>query len=71
METILTKREIEIVILIGQGLKNYQIAEKLSISLGTVKTHITSIFEKLEISYRVQAPLKALALGIIKLDEVV
>ena len=45
----LTPREIEIVRMVGQGLRNKAIAERLSISEGTVKVHLHNIYEKLGI----------------------
>lgn len=48
----LTKREIEIVSLISQGLSNKKIAERLSISENTVKDHIKNISEKLNVRSR-------------------
>ena len=47
-----TKREREIIALICQGLKNRQIAERLSLSETTVRHHLTSIFSKLNINDR-------------------
>src|SRR5204863_2357308 len=44
----LTPREIEIVKMVGQGLRNRVIAERLSISEGTVKVHLHNIYEKLK-----------------------
>jgi len=49
---LLTEREREIVSLIGQGLKNKEIADRLFISVVTVRHHLSSIFEKLEVSDR-------------------
>jgi DNA-binding NarL/FixJ family response regulator len=51
---MLTKREREVIGLIGQGLKNRQIAERLSISEVTVRHHLTSIFSKLAVSDRLE-----------------
>lgn len=48
----LSKREFHIADLIGQGLKNQEIGEELSIALPTVKSHIQSLFEKLAVSNR-------------------
>lgn len=51
----LTPREQEILDLIGQGLTNQQIAEKLVIEVGTVKNHVHSILQKLDASSRHEA----------------
>lgn len=51
---LLTKRERQVIELIGQGLKNRQIGERLSISEVTVRHHLTSIFSKLEIGDRLE-----------------
>lgn len=51
----LTERELEILGLISEGFSNREIAEKLFISLGTTKWHITNIFSKLGVKNRVQA----------------
>jgi len=50
----LTKREREISTLIGEGLKNKQIAARLFISDATVRHHLTSIFDKLGVSDRLE-----------------
>ncbi len=50
----LTKRELEIVRMVATGLRNKQIADKLTITEGTVKMHLHSIYEKLNISGRVE-----------------
>jgi DNA-binding NarL/FixJ family response regulator len=49
---ILTQREIEIVHMVAAGLRNKEIAEKLFISEGTVKTHLRHIFGKVQVSSR-------------------
>jgi two-component system, NarL family, nitrate/nitrite response regulator NarL len=54
-----TPREREIVILIAQGYKNPDIAEKLSISEQTVKNHLSKIFQKLNVSDRLELALYA------------
>lgn len=55
----LTDRELEVLLLVGQGLANKQIARKLGISERTVKAHLTSVFQRLNVSDRVQAALWA------------
>jgi LuxR family transcriptional regulator, maltose regulon positive regulatory protein len=61
----LTSREVEILRLIAGGCRNKEIAEKAHISLDTVRTHTSHIFQKLEVETRVQAIRKAEELGII------
>ena len=48
----LTKREREIISLVSQGLKNQQIADHMRISEGTVRNHLTVIYEKLGVTDR-------------------
>lgn len=55
----LTKRELEILILIDAGLKNKEIAEQLVISLNTVLYHTKNIYSKLGVNKRIQAITKA------------
>jgi len=55
----LTRREREILALIGAGLSNRQIAERLYVSQATVKTHITHLLQKLGLSNRTEAALYA------------
>jgi DNA-binding NarL/FixJ family response regulator len=50
----LTARELQLITLIGEGLKNKQIAERLCISEATVRHHLTSILKKLEVSDRLE-----------------
>lgn len=54
-EPTLTRRENEILELLGKGYENREIAEKLSISFYTVRTHIYNIYEKLHVRNRVEA----------------
>lgn len=64
-ELSLSKRELEILNLISRGNSNEEIAEKLYISLSTVKSHNQNIFQKLDVKRRTQAAEKAKRLGII------
>jgi two-component system, NarL family, nitrate/nitrite response regulator NarL len=51
----LTSREREVLQFIGQGLTNQEIAARLVVEVGTVKNHVHSILEKLNVSNREQA----------------
>lgn len=57
---VLTDRESEVLILIARGLSNKEIAHELSITLKTVKAHISAVFQKLGVTSRTQAALYAL-----------
>lgn len=61
----LTSREFEVLQCIAAGLSNQEIAEKLFLSLNTVKTHTSNLFAKLDVQRRTQAVQKAKELGII------
>lgn len=61
----LSKRELEILNLLAQGLSNAEIAAKMFISVSTVKTHNQNIFEKLDVKRRTQAIEKAKRLQLI------
>jgi DNA-binding NarL/FixJ family response regulator len=52
--SVLTPREIEIVKMVAEGFGNREVAERLFISEGTVKTHLHTIYEKLGLKGRVQ-----------------
>ena len=55
----LTEREQEVLAAVAQGLSNKEIAEKLTISTNTVRSHISSILAKLNLSNRTQLALYA------------
>lgn len=61
----LTEREIEVLKLVAEGMSNPEIAEKLVLSVGTIKTHVKHIYGKLNVGDRVKAASKARELGII------
>ncbi|WP_305036591.1 response regulator transcription factor [Larkinella sp. C7] len=61
----LSKRELEVLQLIAEGLSNQEIASRLFVSLNTVKTHSSKVLEKLEVKRRTQAIEKAKRLSLI------
>ena len=61
----ITKRELEILELIAQGLSNREIADKLFVSENTVKTHSSRLFDKLSARRRTQAVQIGKAMGLI------
>lgn len=62
----LTARELEIVGLLGEGLDNREIADRLFLSEKTVKNHLTRIYEKLKVGNRTQAVVNCKSYGFIK-----
>jgi DNA-binding NarL/FixJ family response regulator len=63
----LSEREIEVLTLVARGAANKEIATQLNITNSTVKTHITSIFQKLNASDRTEAVTQAIKKGIIRI----
>ena len=61
----LSKREMEVLQLMADGLSNHEIADKLFVSLNTIKTHSSKVFEKLEVQRRTHAVDKARKLNLI------
>lgn len=57
-EQILTQREKLILKLVGKGCSNKQIANRLCISIETVKNHLKNIYRKLEVCNRIEALVK-------------
>lgn len=55
LERKISKRELEVLTLMAEGLSNNEIAERLFVSLNTIKTHSAKLFEKLEVKRRTQA----------------
>lgn len=64
-KTLLSNREQEVLNILSERLTNKEIAEKLNISLATVKTHIINIYSKLNVNNRMQAIEKAKELSLI------
>ena len=63
----LTEREREVIALIGQGLSNKDIADRLCISVITVRHHLTSIFDKLGVTTRQKLLIRAHQYGLVEL----
>ncbi|MNY00778.1 Response regulator protein VraR [compost metagenome] len=61
----LSKRELEVLELMAKGLSNHEIAASLFVSLNTIKTHSSRLFEKMEVKRRTQAIDFAKKTGII------
>lgn len=51
----ISKRELEVLELIAQGFSNQEIANRLFVSINTIKTHSSNLFEKLDVKRRTQA----------------
>ena len=62
---LLTKRELEVLKQVVDGRTNQEIADGLFISIETVKTHMRHIMEKLRVTDRTQAAVKAMKEGLI------
>ena len=62
----ISKREYEVLELMAKGLSNQEIADKLFVSLNTIKTHSSNLFLKLEVSRRTQAVQRAKELQLIQ-----
>ncbi|MDA1362655.1 response regulator transcription factor [Glycomyces luteolus] len=61
----LTPRERDVLALIGKGESNHDIAKQLHLSEGTVKNHVSTIFNRLEVKNRVQAAITAYEAGLV------
>jgi len=68
-DTILTRRESEILQLVANGLSNKEIANELTITEGTVKNHVHNALEKLHLTNRVQAAAYAVRQGFSNQDQ--
>lgn len=67
-ERLITKREEEVLQLIADGCSTPEVAQRLFISQKTVKNHLAAIYQKLDARDRTQAVVRAVRMGIIRLD---
>jgi DNA-binding NarL/FixJ family response regulator len=67
---VLSDREIEVLRLATRGLSNQQIADELFLSLRTVQAHLGHIFNKLQVSSRTEAVVRALKEGWVTLEDI-
>jgi len=65
-EPILTVRELEVLQLVADGLRNKEVAARLSISEDTVKMHLRNVMQKLEVNDRTHAVMVAVRRGFIR-----
>jgi DNA-binding NarL/FixJ family response regulator len=65
----LTPRETEILRLVARGETNREIAGRLILAVGTIKVHVEHILDKLGVTDRTQAAVRAVELGIVRPDE--
>jgi LuxR family maltose regulon positive regulatory protein len=61
----LSERELEVLRLLAQGLPNSAIADKLFVAIGTVKAHTYNVYQKLGVTNRTQAGIRARELGLL------
>ena len=61
----MTKKELEVLALIVDGLSNQEISEKLVVSISTTKAHVHNILQKLYLSDRTKAAIVALKEGLV------
>lgn len=71
MEIHLTEREKGVLFYLASGLTNEEISGRLHISVHTVKAHLEAIYDKLNVTNRVQAAMKSVVLGLIDLNTLV
>jgi DNA-binding NarL/FixJ family response regulator len=65
----LTEREVEVLHLAAKGMSNRDISRALSISIRTVQTHLSNIFNKLGVGSRTEAVVLGLRKGLFSLEE--
>jgi DNA-binding NarL/FixJ family response regulator len=65
----LTKTEIRVLVLLGSGMSNKEIAAKMECSVKTIKNHLNAIFQKLEVGNRTEAVVKGIEMGLISPED--
>jgi len=69
-ESVLSARELEILLLAARGLSNYRIASSLHLSEGTVKRHLANVYQKMGVSSRGEASREALLREWITIEDI-
>jgi DNA-binding CsgD family transcriptional regulator len=64
----LTQRELEVLQLLTEGRTNCEISERLFISPKTTKNHLAAIFQKLDVTNRTQALVRAVVMGLVSIE---
>ena len=64
----LTQRELEVLQLLTEGATNSEISERLFISPKTTKNHLAAIFQKLDVTNRTQALVRAVVMGLVSIE---
>jgi NarL family two-component system response regulator LiaR len=70
LKELLSDREMEMLKLLATGMSNKEIAEKLCLSLRTVKAHMSNIFTKMNVASRSEALVEALRKGLLTLENI-
>ncbi|MBI5631052.1 MAG: response regulator transcription factor [Elusimicrobia bacterium] len=65
----LTKTEIRVMVLLGSGLSNKEIAGKMNCSVKTIKNHLNAVFQKLGVTNRTEAVVKGIDMGLISAEQ--
>ena len=65
---VLTERELQVMYYVAEGLNNREIAERMYLSVHTIKAHLESIYSKLSVHNKIQALVYAIKNNLINLD---
>ena len=64
----LTQRELEVLQLLAEGATNGEISQRLYISPKTTKNHLAAIFQKLDVTNRTHALVRAVVMGLVTIE---